>query len=86
MKAKNLTSSRGNDVANQFEIWDNGAHYFQSYNSIIVKIEKGKTYLDERYWNYSKTTSKYRAKFLNESTKETQKRIDSGEYLLTNLN
>lgn len=86
MKVKNLTSSRGNKVTNQFEIWDNGAHYFQSYNSIIVKIEKGKTYLDERYWNYSRTTAKYRNEFLRETTKETQRKIDSGEYVLINLN
>ena len=86
MKVENLISSRGNKVANQFEIYNNGAHYFQSYASIIVKIENGKTYLDSKYWDYSKTTAKYRIQFLCESTKETQSKIDSGEYTLTNLN
>ena len=47
---------------------------------------ENKIYLDSHYWNYSKTTAKYRNQFLNETTKETQKKIDSGEYILTNLN
>ena len=42
--------------------------------------------LDKTYWNYSVTTSKYRNQFLNESTKETQAKIDSGEYKLVDLN
>ena len=44
------------------------------------------TYLDKTYWNYSKTTSKYRNQFLGETTKETQAKIDSGKYILTDLN
>ena len=66
------------------------ATFFQSYNSIIVKttFEEGKrkVYLDNNTWDYSKTTSKYRNQFLGESTKETQKKIKSGEYTLINLN
>jgi len=54
--------------------------YFQSYDSKIVKIEEGKVTLG-RDWKFSLTTSKYRARFLNESTKETQAKLDSGEYL-----
>jgi len=46
----------------------------------------GGVILDKKYWNYSKTTSKYRNKFLNETTKETQAKIDSGEYVLKDLN
>ena len=42
--------------------------------------------LDKTYWNYSVTTSKYRNQFLNESTKETQAKINSGEYKLVDLN
>ena len=62
--------------------------WFQSYDSIIVYIDNyvGGTYLDQKYWNYSKTTSKYRNKFLGETTKETQAKIDSGDYILTDLN
>jgi hypothetical protein len=86
MKVSNMTSSNGNKVANQFIIESEDGTYLQSYNSIIVKDTKGKIYLDEKYWNYSTTTSKYRNLFLGETTKETLKKIKSGEYELTNLN
>lgn len=63
---------------------------FQSYNSIIAKqISNGwerTTILDEKYWNYSRTTSKYRSLFLGESTKETLSKIKDGKYRLANLN
>lgn len=66
---------------------DNGDYFFQSHSSIIaVKRNDGKIELDRRFWDYSKTTGKYRNLFLNETKKETQQKIDSGEYLLTNLN
>jgi hypothetical protein len=72
---------------NQFVInADNGDLIFQSYDSIICKKSKGKVYLDENFWNYSKTTSNHRNIFLNEKTKETENKIKSGEYILTNLN
>ena len=44
------------------------------------------TYLDEYYWDYSRTTGKYRNQFLGETKKETEKKIASGEYKLVNLN
>lgn len=88
MFVQNMKSpTTGRDVPNQFVIEHAGREYFQSYSSIIACIGfSGKVELDETYWNYSKTTSKYRAIFLGESTKETQSKIDSGEYILTNLN
>ena len=102
MNVQNMTSSNGNKVANQFVITnDDKEQYYQSYNSIIVKIGhdiidkndgitvKGvsiNTYLDKKYWNFSNTTSKYRNKFLNETTKETMAKIKSGEYKLVDLN
>ena len=89
MKAKvqNMTSSNGNEVANQFEIRTDEGLFFQSYNSVIVFIPKsGKTQLDERFWDYSKTTGKYRTQFLGETKKETEQKIASGEYVLANLN
>ncbi len=63
--------------------------YFQSYSSMIVKKVYGlnpKTYLDVNKWDYSKTTGKYRNKFLGESKKETEAKIKSGEYELVDLN
>jgi hypothetical protein len=88
MKITNLTSSRGNKIANQFEIRSETALYFQSYNSIIVKrdFETRKVYLDQNFWDYSKTTGKYRNIFLGEDKKETEKKIKAGIYILTDLN
>ena len=91
MKVKNLISNSGNPVANQFIIEHQHHSYFQSYESIIAKKSNAGTslyyvQLDEKFWNYSKTTSKYRNQFLNETTKETQAKIDNGQYILTNLN
>lgn len=86
MKVKNMTSSKGNKVANQFLIVDFDTDYFQSYDSIIVMRHKGEVTLDRDTWNYSKTTSKYRNMFLNETTEETRKKIENGTYKLADLN
>ena len=97
MNVQNMTSNNGNKIANQFIITDEDLNeYFQSYNSMIVKkayyvsdvAEENiyQVFLDKKYWNFSNTTSKYRNKFLNETTKETQAKIKSGEYKLVDLN
>ena len=92
-KVENMTSNSGNKIANQFLI--KGVKYdgqvgcvFQSYGSIIAfRPASGVAIiLDERYWDYSKTTGKYRNQFLNEKKAETQGKIDSGVYILTDLN
>ncbi len=87
MKAYNLTSNNGNKIANQIKIIDNnGTKYFQSYNTIIIKKTRNNTYLDSYYYNFSRTTSKYRNIFLNENTKQIEDKIKAGLYKLTNLN
>jgi len=91
MKTENMTSTNGNKVANQFIITDDKTNeYFQSYRSMIVKKDyEGETvqvFLDQKYWNYSNTTGKYRNIFLNETIKDTKKKIKSGEYKLVDLN
>ena len=93
MKVENMRSSNGNKIADQFVITDhdrqtgNIVRYFQSYNSVIAEVRHdGETLLDTYTWDYSVTTSKYRNQFLGESKKETQAKIDSGEYLLADLN
>lgn len=92
MKVSNITNSNGNKVPNQFLITGDvntmyeGDVTFQSYKSTILKITGGQVYLDSYYWDYSKTTSKYRNQVLRETTKETQAKINSGEYILTELN
>jgi hypothetical protein len=90
-KVKNMISNKGNKIANQFDIEDGHKRYFQSYDSIIILIENGCTNelqvtLDEHYWNYSVTTSRYRNQFLDEDSATIKRKIASGEYRLANLN
>ena len=47
---------------------------------------KDRVFLDEYYWDYSRTTGKYRNQFLGEYIDETRSKIKSGEYKLKNLN
>ena len=87
VKVSNLTSPRsGRDVPNQFEIRVGNIRYFQSYQSTIVKIEDGGVFLDEFYWNYSRTTTKYLNQYLGQNTKEIKEGIQSGSIKLINLN
>jgi hypothetical protein len=98
MKVENMRSPSGNEVPNQFILTRNcpigsliqQEIVFQSYDKTIVKKEifsfKVDVLLDEKYWDYSQTTGKYRNIFLGETKKETEKKIKSGEYILTNLN
>ena len=85
-KVQNMTSNNGNKIATQFVIYTDTGSIFQSYNSTIVKLDSGKTYLDINKWDYSKTTGKYRNIFLNETKKDTEAKIKSGQYILTDLN
>ena len=82
---------RNGEVKNQFVIYTDKGRAFQSYSSIICAeiFEEGnkrKMYIDQNKWDYSRTTGKYRNQFLNETKKETKKKIKSGEYILTDLN
>ncbi len=87
MQVQNMTNNNYNTVPNQFTIEDKGNRYFQSYTTIIVKIDKrGQVYLDINAWDYSRTTSKYRNIFLNTDTKTIKANIKSGEYKLKDLN
>ena len=100
MRVSNMTSnSTGRKIPNQFVITDEGRgalgnfisrETFQSYKSIIaVRIEwesETEIQLDINKWDYSTTTGKYRNQFLGEKKADTQRKIDSGEYKLVNLN
>lgn len=79
---------RNGSVKNQLIITTSEGTFFQSYSSIIAfrPYNGDKTQLDSRYWDYSKTTGKYRNQFLGETKKETESKIASGEYLLADLN
>jgi len=100
MKVENIKSNNGNKIKNQFIITDdNGNEFFQSYKLVIAKryyphqesednlnTITNKVELDEKYWNYSNTTGKYRNIFLNETIKDTRAKIKNGTYILTDLN
>lgn len=96
MKVTQLKSPRsGNEVPNQFEIKNGAKIYFQSYNSMICKIDTNKNlvFLDSFYWDYSRTTIKYLKEFLYSrayygvlSTDEIRNKIKTKEFRLTNLN
>ena len=88
IKVKQLRSATsGRDIPNQFIITSKDKTIFQSYDSIIaVKWDDGDIFLDKTYWDYSRTTGKYRNQFLGEDIKTTRKKIKSKEYRLVDLN
>tara|TARA_R110002050_G_scaffold251981_1_gene390222 strand:+ start:235 stop:507 length:273 start_codon:yes stop_codon:yes gene_type:complete len=90
MKAYNMTSSKGRKVPNQIIMYGNSKMYFQSYNVIVAMSDSSEdfcqTYLDEKYWNYSKTTSKYLNKYLGMTSPQVKNAIKRGGLILTNLN
>ena len=99
MKVQNFKNDNGRAIPNQFIITDHGRgalgnfierKTFQSYDSVIAIITEWsdltRTQIDKNKWDYSKTTGKYRNQFLCETKKETEKKIASGEYILTDLN
>ena len=67
LSVRNMTSSNGNLVPNQFVIDDGNKTVFQSYSTIIAVKEKGKVTLDSNALEYSNTTLKYLKQFLNTS-------------------
>jgi len=90
---------RNGPVKNQFLLTEKGEGWngnfikretFQSYASVIavrtVWSDRTDIELDATYWDYSTTTGKYRNMFLGEDKATTQKKINSGEYKLSNLN
>ncbi len=88
INVENIQNTRGNKIPNQFILQTNDGLYFQSYQTVIAFVPaiSGRPILLDPKWNCSRTTSKYRTIFLDESTKETQKKIDSGEYKIAKLN
>ena len=85
-KIENAKTPADNPAPNQFFVVTKDGKYFQSYNTVIAFIPlSGPVKLDPK-WKCSRTTSKYRIQFLGEDTKETQKKVDSGEYIVESLN
>ena len=97
-----MTGRTGKPVPNQYIISDVEIAYksktgeiirppkgrlFRSYKTNIAFIGyDGSVFLDDECWNYSVTTSKYRNIFLNETKKETERKIKEGVYKLVDLN
>ena len=93
MIVQNMTSNISNlPIANQFiinfKIGIYSLEMFQSYKTIIAvrNLNTGLIFLDSTAWNYSTTTSKYRVRFLAETTQQTRKKINDGTYILKDLN
>ena len=93
-KTKNLRSNRGNFVPNQHEIIqtkkDYCLHTFQSYDTIIAKIEyknnKKKIIFDTYAMEYSRTTNKYLYSFMLMNRQEINKLIKLNQITFKNLN
>lgn len=68
MRVYNMTSPRsGREVANQYVIENGSTTVFQSYNSIIVEIDRFNRIITiHPNWDYSMTTGKYRNAFFEE--------------------
>lgn len=66
MQVKNMTSNKGNKVANQFIIEYGNFTAFQSYSTLIAVYDsKNDTLYQDEYY-YSRTTSKYLNLFIDE--------------------
>ena len=60
----------------------NGYKILKSYNETIAVISpKGTIGLGPK-WKYSRTTSKHRNEFLQETATDTQEKLIDGEYIL----
>lgn len=67
MKVRNLEGTRGNAVVNQFVIEEGRKTWFQSYDSIIVEIDReNEKIIVGCDWDYSRTTTKYLKIFLEQ--------------------
>lgn len=85
---QNIIGFQGNPVVNQFVISTENAIYFQSYRSVVCRIDrKTKQVVLSSHWDYSTTTSKYLYKFLRdngiyvERKKDVQSKIKSKEFV-----
>ena len=70
IRVENIETPNGNKAINQFhiELTGHGVDVFQSYSTTIaVHDKRGKTmYVNEDYYKYSRTTSKYYKIWLND--------------------
>ena len=89
-----MTSRSGNIVPNQTILSDMTGKTFVSYGSKIVYQSKDRgsdglpleIVVDENYWDYSRTTGKYRNEFMNMGVQEVRNHIKNGRIKVGNLN
>ena len=87
VKVENMTSSNGNTVPNQFEIFVSGeGTYFQSYNTVIALRNQSEITIDTNALSYSNTTSKYLYRFLGMNRKEILAGIADGSIKQADMN
>ena len=95
IKVRNIINANGRPTANQFEIVDvDNATFFQSYSTLIAEVRDsdGQVYLDEYYWDYSRTTMRHLYNFLRQwgyeglNSKIVRQFIKDGKFKTTNLN
>ena len=86
-----LINDKGNYAANQFVIRTKKATYFQSYRSVVCKLD-GISIVLSTDWEYSKTTMKHLYIFLRQngfytlsSAKDVRKAIKDGWVTLKNV-
>lgn len=79
-----LINDNGNPAANQFIIKTKKATYFQSYDSVVCKLD-GVNIVLSMDWDYSNTTRKHLYMFMRQngyrklsSAKEVRKAISEG--------
>jgi hypothetical protein len=83
-----LINDNGNPAANQFVIKTKKATYFQSYRSVVCKLD-GINIILSNNWDYSNTTRKHLYIFLRQngyynlsSAKDVRKAIKEGWVIL----
>ena len=83
-----LINDNGNPAANQFVIRTKKATYFQSYNSVVCKLD-GINIILSNNWDYSNTTRKHLYIFLRQNgyynlsrAKEVRNAIKDGWVIL----
>lgn len=61
---RQLINSNGNPNANQFVISTQNGLYFQSYDSVVAKVDNDNKLILSADWDYSNTTRKHLYTFL----------------------
>lgn len=93
MLVQNMTSAKGNKIANQFTIEDGNKNHFQSYDSLIATVDhdNGSLTLYKDAF-YSRTTAKYLRQWLFENCyservpailKEAKKALETADIYTT---